>query len=188
LTVTSGTNTFTATNDVPTLTNVCTVVEDCVPGFTTNVVTIPASTEIAGTFTSFSYSSGIKGEKTVSVKNLGGTISQDNFVANSDAPVTENIIFLQKNANSGVTLNSRATIAIDGDPSRTTLPFTGNGNVNSKNSKFTLNLKGVAEAKGSSLSVKGTATGNAGDGSLSIDGSSVNGKILGQKIKSNVTQ
>jgi hypothetical protein len=153
----------------------------------TNIVTIPASTVIAGTFTSFSYSSGVKGDAKVSAKNLAGTLSSDFFVANPDAAVTDAAIFLQKKANSSSTLDSRATIALDpADTSRSVLAFTGSGNLNK--GKITLTLKGTAEAKGSSLSIKGPATGTTVDGDVNINGSTASGKILGQKIKSTVTQ
>jgi hypothetical protein len=159
-----------------------------VAAFQTNIVTTPASTVIAGTFTTFSYASGIKGDAKVSVKNLAGTLSSDFFVGNPDAAVTDTAIFLQKKANSSTTLDSRATIALDpADTSRSVLAFTGSGSLSTKG-KVTLTLKGTAEAKGSSLSIKGNATGTAIDGDVSIDGAAATGKILGQKIKSTVTQ
>ena len=188
LTTTSGTNSFVSTNQVALTTNLCTITNNCVTDQETNIVTTPGGTVIGGTFTSFTYSSGIKGEKKVTIKNLAGTISADNFVANPDAPVTDTVVFLQQKANSSTTLDSRATIALDAaDVSRSTLAFTGSGSANSKN-KFTLTLKGVAEAKGSSLTLKGTSTGTVQGGDISIEGAAVNGKILGQKIKSTATQ
>jgi len=188
LTTTSGTNTFTNNTLVAVSNLVCTTITNCVDEPQTNVVTTPGGTVIGGTFTSFNYTSGIKGEAKVSAKNLPGTLSSDLFVANPDAAVTDTAIFLQKKANSSSTLDSRALIALDpADTSRTVLPFTGSGSVNNKG-KITLTLKGTAEAKGSTLTIKGTATGTPVGGDVSIDGAAATGKILGQKIKSTVTQ
>jgi hypothetical protein len=180
-TATSGTNTSvdTVTNVVAVLTNICHLETNEV------IVTVPASstTEIVGHLDG-SYKSGIKGEKSVSIKNVAASISgDDNVTINVDSPVSSSIVFVS--TSSSAKLDAAAKIAVD-DPSRSVLPFTGTGNVNNKNNKISLKLKGTAEAKGSSLKINGTAAGEAPD--VTIGGAAVSGKILGQTIKSTVPE
>jgi hypothetical protein len=179
LTSASGTNNVTVvtTNVVAVLTNVCT------PTNVDVIVHVPESitTEMVGKMDG-SYKSGVKGESSISIKGVTGTIGEDGVLINSDSPVNVNVVFLNSGSNGKLDAVGKIDVS---DTSRSVLPFTGTGSVNNKNSKVSLKLKGVAEAKGSSLKINGTA-----DTSEDVDltGADVSGKILGQSIKSKVNQ
>jgi hypothetical protein len=179
LTSASGTNNVTVvtTNVVAVLTNVCT------PTNVDVIVHVPESitTEMVGKMDG-SYKSGVKGESSISIKGVTGTIGEDGVLINSDSPVNVNVVFLNSGSNGKLDAVGKIDVS---DTSRSVLPFTGTGSVNNKNSKVSLKLKGVAEAKGSSLKINGTADTTE---EVDLTGADVSGKILGQSIKSKVNQ
>lgn len=119
---------------------------------------------------------GIKGAKTVKVKNANGTISSSDVT--SMTQIDSCILTL-------VAMNNKLTLGGCLDDGDGDLDFhyewNGKGNANLNNGKFNFNLTGTGPMTGSKITVKGnSSTDSSGD--VNLGSMSASGKVMGQKI------